>query len=224
MKTSNLLFQALTKVSLGILLVGVLLFLPAGTLQWRNGWLFMGILFVPMLIAGFVMLKKSPDLLEKRLRSKEAEGEQRTVIALSGLMFLAGFIAAGLSYRFSFLQLPTKVVLIGAILFLLAYALYAEVLRENAYLSRTIEVQENQKVIDTGLYGIVRHPMYAATILLFLSMPLVLGSLLSFLIFLVYPILIAKRIRNEERVLEEGLEGYTEYKKKVRWRVLPYLW
>jgi len=221
---NSLLFQALTKVTAGILLVGILLFLPAGTLQWNNGWLFMAVLFIPMVIAGFVMLKKNPSLLEKRLRAKEEQSEQRTVIAFSGMMFLAGFIAAGLSYRFNFLQLPKTIIWIGTVLFLLSYVMYAEVLRENAYLSRVIEVQENQKVIDTGLYGIVRHPMYAATILLFLSMPLVLGSLLSFLIFLAYPILIAKRIRNEEQVLEEGLEGYKEYKKKVRWKVLPYLW
>ena len=223
MKTS-LLFQALTKVTAGILLVGILLFLPAGTLQWNNGWLFMAVLFVPMVIAGFVMLKKNPALLEKRLRAKEEQSEQRTVIAFSGLMFLAGFIAAGLSYRFNFLQLPKTIVWIGTVLFLLSYAMYAEVLRENAYLSRVIEVQENQKVIDTGLYGIVRHPMYAATILLFLSMPLVLGSLLSFLIFLAYPILIAKRIRDEEALLTEELAGYAEYKQRVRWRMLPLIW
>lgn len=224
MNKKNLLVQALIKVTLGIVLVGMLLFLPAGTLQWNNGWLFMGILFVPMVIAGFVMLKKSPDLLEKRLRSKETEGEQRKVIGFSGLMFLVGFIAAGLSYRFSFLQLPKSIVSIGTVVFLLSYAMYAEVLRENAYLSRVIEVQQGQKVVDTGLYGIVRHPMYAATVLLFLSMPLVLGSLLSFWIFLVYPFLIAKRIHNEEEVLEEGLAGYREYKQRVRWKMLPYIW
>jgi len=220
----SLLANALAKVTTGLLLVGLLLFLPAGKLSWTNGWLFMGILFVPMVIAGFVMLKKNPSLLESRLRAKEEQAEQRSVVAWSGLMFIGGFVAAGLSYRFDFLQFPKGFVIAGVVLFLLSYVLYAEVLRENAYLSRIIEVQEGQTVVDTGLYGIVRHPMYAATVLLFLSMPLVLGSLLSFVIFLIYPFLIAKRIRNEEDVLEEGLLGYREYKQKVRWKILPWIW
>ena len=222
--TKELFVQAILKFALGVVLLGALLFLPAGTFAWTEAWLFLGILFVPMFVAGIVMMVKNPELLKKRLNAKEKEKEQSLVVKLSGLMFLAGFIVAGLDFRFSWLVLPDGVSYVAAGVFLLAYVLYAEVLRENTYLSRTIEVQENQKVIDTGLYGIVRHPMYSATILLFLAMPLVLGSVISFVIFLVYPVIIAKRIRNEEEVLEEGLEGYTEYKKKVKYRMLPFIW
>ena len=216
--------QAISKFVLGVLVVGILLFLPAGTLRWREGWLLMGILFVPMFFAGLVMLKRSPDLLKKRLSAKETEGEQKQVVRFSGLMFLAAFIAAGLNYRFQWIVLPAWVPWAAAVLFLLAYLMYAEVLRENAYLSRTIEVQSGQKVIDTGLYGVVRHPMYAATLLLFLAMPFVLGSLISFLIMLCYIPLIAKRMKNEEAVLLKGLPGYGDYMKKVRYRVIPFIW
>lgn len=222
--TKELFIQAILKFTLGVILVGLLIFLPAGTLGFSNGWLLMVILFVPMFGAGLVMMAKNPSLLQKRLNAKEEQAEQSQVVKLSGLMFLVGFILAGLDYRFRWLVLPGWVSIAGTVLFLLSYLMYAEVLRENTYLSRTIEVQENQKVIDTGLYGIVRHPMYSATVILFLSMPLVLGSLISFAVFLVYPILIAKRIRNEEQVLEEGLVGYKEYKQKVRWRLIPYIW
>ena len=220
----KLFFQAIIKFTLGVLVIGLLLFIPANTINYWNGWLFMGILFIPMFIAGIVMMIKSPDLLRKRLNVKEKENEQKQVILLSGLMFLAGFIIAGLNYRYNWIVVPNTVVIISSIIFIIAYILYAEVLRENTYLSRTIEVQENQKVIDTGLYGIVRHPMYAVTILLFLSMPLVLGSVISFVIFLVYPFIIAKRIKNEEKVLEKELTGYSEYKKKVKYKVIPFIW
>ena len=221
---SRLFTKAITRFLAGLLIVGLLLFVPAGTLAYWQAWLLTGILFVPMFIAGLVMMKKSPDLLRKRLNVKEEQSEQKTVILLSGLMFLAAFVFAGLNFRFQWIILPDWVSFAAATVFLLAYALYAEVLRENAYLSRTIEVQENQKVIDTGLYGVVRHPMYMSTLLLFLSMPLVLGSLLSFVITLAYVPIIAKRIRNEEQVLEEGLEGYTEYKKRVKIKVIPFVW
>ena len=221
---TKLLTQALAKVSLGIVLVGLLLFLPAGSFAYWQGWLLMGILFVPMFIAGFVMLSKNPDLLRKRLNAKEEEKEQKTVVALSGLLFIAAFVVAGLNWRFQWCVLPDWAVWVAAVLFLLCYLLYAEVLRENTYLSRTIEVQENQKVIDTGLYAIVRHPMYMATTVLFLAMPLVLASPLSFLIMLLYIPLIAKRIKNEEVVLEEGLEGYKEYKERVKYRIIPFIW
>ena len=220
----ELLRQALVKFFCGLLLTGVLLFVPAGSLAYRQGWLLIVILFVPMFIAGLIMMKKSPDLLRKRLNAKEKQGEQRVVVLLSGLMFLAAFITAGLNWRFDWLVLPFGVSAAAAVVFLIAYALYAEVLRENAYLSRTIEVQEDQKVIDTGLYGIVRHPMYMTTLLLFLSMPLVLGSVISFVITLAYIPIIAKRIRNEEQVLRDGLEGYEEYMRKVRYRVIPFIW
>lgn len=216
--------QAITKYLAGVVLVGVLIFLPAGTLSFRNGWILMAILFVPMFCAGMVMLYKSPDLLRKRLNAKEKEMEQKTVVALSGLMFLAAFILAGLNYRFRWTTLSDAVIYVAAGLFLFSYILYAEVMRENAYLSRTIEVQEDQTVVDTGLYGIVRHPMYAATLLLFLSMPLVLGSLPSFAVMLAYIPIIVKRILNEEEVLEEGLKGYKEYKEKVRYRIIPFIW
>ncbi|MBO5420724.1 MAG: isoprenylcysteine carboxylmethyltransferase family protein [Clostridia bacterium] len=220
----NLFFQALFKFFAGVILVGILVFLPAGTFAFFNGWLLMGILFVPMFAAGIIMMFKNPLLLSKRLNAKEKEREQSVVVKLSGLMFLAGFIIAGLDFRFGWLVLPKFIPITAAVIFIVAYILYAEVLRENTYLSRTIEVQENQKVIDTGLYGIVRHPMYAATLLLFLSMPFVLGSAISFIIFLAYPLIIAKRIRNEEEVLEKELEGYAEYKQKVKYRLIPFIW
>ena len=222
--TRQLFIQAILKFFAGAVLLGVLTFLPAGTLHYWNAWLLMGILFIPMFLAGIVLMFKNPDLLKKRLNAKEKEAEQSLVIKLSGLMFVLGFVAAGLNFRFQWIVLPEWVSWAATVAFLLSYLLYAEVLRENTYLSRTIEVQENQKVIDTGLYGIVRHPMYSATIILFLSMPLVLGSLISFVVFLAYPVIISKRIRNEEKVLEEGLAGYAEYKKKVKYRVIPFLW
>lgn len=222
--TKKLFIQALLKFSLGIVLVGLLIFLPAGTLNFFGGWLFMGVLFIPMFCAGIVMILKNPSLLKKRLNAKEKENEQSLVVKLSGLMFIVGFVIAGLDYRFGWCVLPKSVSIAASIVFLSAYCLYAEVLRENTYLSRTIEVQENQKVIDTGLYAIVRHPMYSATLLLFLSMPLVLGSLYSFVIFLAYPFLIAKRIKNEETLLEKELDGYAEYKKKVKYRLIPFIW
>ena len=220
----KLFFQAILKFLLGVALVAVLIFLPAGTLCFPAGWLLMGILFVPMFGAGLVMLAKNPVLLRSRLKAKEARGEQGMVVKLSGLMFILGFVLAGLDFRFAWLPLPWAVSLVAAVLFLVAYLLYAEVLRENTWLSRTIEVQEGQTVVDTGLYGIVRHPMYSVTLLLFLSMPLVLGSLIAFLPFLCYPIIIARRIRDEEIFLEQELKGYTEYKKKVKYRLIPLIW
>lgn len=220
----KLFFQAIIKFILGVLVIGLLLFIPANTIYYWNGWLFMGLLFVPMSIAGIILMIKNPELLRKRLNAKEKENEQKQVVAVSGLMFLFGFIIAGLNYKYNWIIIPNIVVIISSILFILAYILYAEVLRENTYLSRTIEVQENQKVIDTGLYGIVRHPMYAATILLFLTIPLILGSIVSFVIFLVYPIIISKRIKNEEKVLEKELLGYAEYKDRVKYKVIPFVW
>lgn len=222
--TKELFFQAIIKFVLGVIVIGILLFLPAGSFQYWNAWLFMGILFVPMFLAGIVMMMKNPQLLKKRLYAKEKQTEQGLVVKLSGLMFVAGFVIAGLNFRFQWIVLPVQVVWTGAVLFLLSYLLYAEVLRENTYLSRTVEVQEGQKVIDTGLYGIVRHPMYSATIVLFLSMPMVLGSVISFVIFLTYPVIIAKRIRNEEEVLAKELEGYAAYQKKVKFKMIPFLW
>lgn len=220
----KLFLSAITKFLLGVALVGALIFLPAGTFSYFNGWLLMGILFVPMFFAGIVMMFKNPDLLRSRLDAKEEAREQSLVVKMSGLMFLSGFIVAGLGIRFHWYVLPTGVVIGAAVVFLTAYILYAEVLRENTYLSRTIEVQENQKVIDTGLYGIVRHPMYSVTLLLFLSMPIVLGSVYAFLIFLAYPFIIAKRIKHEEKFLEEKLDGYREYKQKVKYRLIPFIW
>ena len=216
--------RAMAKYFSGVLLLGLLLFLPAGTLRWWQGWLLMGILFIPMFLGGLVMMARSPELLKKRLNAREEQGEQRTVILLSGLMFLAAFVLAGLNFRFRWLVLPNWVSWAAAGVFLAGYALYAEVLRENAWLSRTVEVQENQRVVDTGLYGVVRHPMYMSTLLLFLSMPLVLGSPASFAVTLAYIPITARRIRNEEEVLERGLEGYAEYKQKVRYRIIPFIW
>ena len=220
----KLFFEAIIKFILGAVTIGLLIFVPANTINYWNGWLFMGLLFIPMFVAGIVMMIKSPELLRKRLNAKEKQNEQKQVVKLSGLMFLSGFISAGLNFRFAWIVIPNIVVIISSIMFVISYIIYAEVLRENEYLSRTIEVEENQKVIDTGLYGIVRHPMYAATILLFLSMPLVLGSLISFIIFLVYPFIIAKRIKNEEEVLEKELVGYSDYKKKVKHKMIPFIW
>ena len=220
----GLLKQSLTKFLLGVVIIGLLLFLSAGSLRYWQGWLLMGILFVPMFGAGLVLMAKNPELLRKRLNAKEEEKEQKTVVKISGLLFMAAFIVAGLNWRFGWCLLPNWAVWVSAGIFIICYMLYAEVLRENTYLSRTIEVQENQKVIDTGLYGVVRHPMYMATTVLFLSMPLVLASPFSFLIMLLYLPLIAKRIKNEESVLEEGLEGYKEYKQRVRYKVIPFIW
>ena len=222
--SKTLFIRAITRFLAGLLMVAALLFIPAGTWDYPQGWLLIGILFVPMFIAGLVMMKKNPELLKKRLNVTEGESEQRRVILFSGLMFLTVFISAGLSFRYRLLMLPFSISIIGAILFLAAYALYAEVLRENTYLSRTVEVQEDQKVIDTGLYGIVRHPMYMATVVLFLTMPLVLGSVISCMFMLFYIPIIVKRIRNEELVLENGLPGYTEYMAKVKYRLIPFLW
>lgn len=216
--------QAIAKFLLGVILVGALIFLPAGSFAFTGGWLLMGILFIPMFLAGLVMMAKNPALLQSRLQAKETQKDQDMVIKCSGLMFLAGFIVAGLDFRFGWCPLPKGVMIGAAVAFLSAYGLYAEVLRENTYLSRTIQVQEDQKVVDTGLYGMVRHPMYSATLLLFLSMPLVLGSLYAFLIFLVYPFLIAKRIKGEEDFLEQQLPGYREYKIKVKYRLIPFIW
>ena len=220
----KLLIEALTKLACGLVLVGLLIFLPAGTLSYTYGWLLIGLLFVPMLIAGFVMLSKSPDFLKKRLDAKEKQGTQKGVVALSGLMFIAGFIVAGLDYRFGWSDMPTWVVVTASVLFLAAYALYAEVMRENAYLSRTIKVEEGQKVVDTGLYSVVRHPMYMATILLFLMMPIVLGSWYALIAFAFYPAVIVVRLKDEEELLTKELPGYAEYKQKVKYRIIPFIW
>ncbi len=220
----QLFFRAVTKFLGGFLVLALLVFLPAWTLRYWQGWLLLAILFVPMLVVGAVLMKRSPALLEKRLNAKEEQSEQKAVLALSGVMFLAAFVLAGLNYHFGWFVLPAWVSIAAAVVFLGGYALYAEVMRENAYLSRTVEVQEHQKVIDTGLYGVVRHPMYLSTLLLFLSMPLVLGSLFSFAVMLFYIPLIAKRIKNEEQVLLEGLPGYADYRKKVKYKVIPFLW
>ena len=220
----TLFMQAVVKFVLGVLLTALLIFLPAGTFEFAKGWLFLAVLFVPMLIVGIILMVKSPELLRKRLQSKEKAREQDLVVKLSAMMFLLGFVSAGLNFRFGWYVLPEWVSMSASVCFLAGYLLYARVMKENAFLSRVIEVQENQRVVDTGLYAIVRHPMYSATLLLFLSMPLILGSLISFVIFLVYPVLIAKRIIHEEAFLEENLEGYRAYKQKVRYRLIPYIW
>lgn len=220
----RLFIQAIVKYISGVAVLSILLFVPAGTLNYWNAWLLTGILFIPMFIAGIVLMVKNPELLRKRLNVKEKEAEQKSVILFSGLMFICGLAIAGLDYRFHWLLLPKWLVILATVIFLFAYLLYAEVLRENTYLSRTVEIQQDQKVIDTGLYGIVRHPMYTSTILLFLSMPLVLGSIFSFIIFLIFPVIMVKRIKNEEQVLEEGLTGYKEYKKRIKYRVIPFIW
>ena len=220
----KLLINALIKFTCGLLMVGLLLFLPAGTLGYTYGWLLIGLLFGLMLIAGFVMLAKSPDFLKKRLDAKEKQGTQKGVLAFSGLMFVAGFVVAGLEYRFGWSKMPMWVTIGASVLFLIAYALYAEVMRENAYLSRTVKVEEGQKVVDTGLYGIVRHPMYAATILLFMAMPLVLGSWYALMAFAFYPAIIIVRLKDEEDLLTRELPGYAEYKQKVKYRLIPFIW
>ena len=217
-------FEAIIKFTCGLLLVGLLLFLPAGALAYTGGLLLLGLLFVPMLIAGFVMLAKNPEFLKKRLDAKEKQGTQKGVVAFSGLMFIAGFVVAGLDYRFGWSQMPTWVVTVASVLFLVAYALYAEVMRENAYLSRTIKVEEGQTVVDTGLYGIVRHPMYAVTLLLFLMMPLVLGSWYALIVFGFYPVIIIVRLKDEEILLTRELPGYEAYKQKVKYRLIPFIW
>lgn len=222
--TPRLFISAVVKFCAGVILVGSLLFLPAGTLDYPNAWLFMGILFIPMFVAGIVMMVANPELLRKRLNAKEKQGDQGAIVKVIGLMFIIGFILAAIDFRFKLLPIPNEVSYVASGVFLLVYAIYAEVLRENTYLSRTIEVQEGQKIIDTGLYGIIRHPMYSATLLLFLSMPLVLGSLLSLAVFLMYPILLAKRIHSEEMLLSAELAGYDEYKEKVRYRLIPFIW
>ena len=220
----KLFFEAIMKYLFGIILVGALIFIPAGTINYFNGILFMSILFIPMFIAGIVMLCTNQELLKNRLNAKEKEKDQKEVIAISAIMFILGFVIAGLNYRYAWIKLPQMVSYISAFIFLISYAIYAEVLRENTFLLRTIEVKEDQRVVDTGMYGIVRHPMYLVTIILFLSMPLVLGSVISFLIFLIYPFIIIKRIKNEEKVLEKDLSGYKEYMKKVKYRLIPYIW
>ena len=220
----NLLLEAILKFLLGVLLLALLLFIPAGTIKWFNGLLFMALLFIPMFIAGIIMYLKAPDLLRSRLNAKEKQATQKDVIKYSGLLFVISFIIAGLNYRYNWIKLPDVVVTISCVIFLLSYLLFAEVLRENAYLSRTIEVKENQKVVDTGLYGIIRHPMYTASIFLFLSMPLILNSLFSFIIMLIYIPLIIKRIKNEEQVLEKELVGYKEYKEKIKNRLVPFIY
>ena len=220
----KLFLKAIIKYFFGVILVGILLFLPAGTFNYMNAWLFMGLLFIPMFIAGIILMIKNPMLLKSRLDVKEKEKEQKQVILYSGLMFLIGFIIAGLNYRFSWIILPNIIVVISTILFIISYILYAEILRENTYLSRTIKVEKKQEVVDTGLYGLVRHPMYSITIVLFLTIPLVLGSIISFVIFLIYPFIISRRIINEEKVLEKELKGYKEYKKKVKYRLIPFVW
>ncbi len=220
----KLLFSAITKFIVGILLVGTLVFLPAGTLKFTDGWNFIIILFVPIFAMGIVLLIKSPELLEKRLDAKEKENTQKGVVLLSGIVFFIAFIASGLDFRFGWSTVPFAFKTVSAVIFLASYCLYAEVMRENAYLSRTIEVQQNQKVVDTGLYSIVRHPMYAATIIMFLSIPIILGSWISFFIFLIYPILIAIRIHNEEKFLTEQLKGYKEYKQRVKYKIIPFIW
>lgn len=220
----KLFFEAIFKFILGVLMVGILLFWPAGTFNYWNAWLLMGLLFIPMFIAGIILMIKNPDLLKKRLDAKEKEGEQKKVIGMSAIIFILGFVLAGLDFRNRWSNMPLWGVISASVIFIISYILYAEVLRENTYLSRTIEVQENQKVVDTGLYGIVRHPMYFATTLLFLSFPIILGTWISFAIFCFFPFLLVKRIKNEEEVLEKGLEGYKEYKQKVKYRMIPFVW
>ena len=222
--TKKLFIQALIKFILGIIIVSTLIFIPAGTLKYYNGWLLIALLFIPMFIAGIILLLKKPELLKKRLNVKEQDQQQKKVVFYSAIMFILGFISAGLNYKYEWIKMPNIIIIISSILFIISYILYAEVLRENIYLSRTIEVQKNQKVIDKGLYGIVRHPMYSVTIILFITMPLILDSLISFIIFLIYPLIIIKRIKNEEKLLEQELKGYKEYKKKVKYRLIPFIW
>ena len=221
---AKLFFRAITKFLIGVLVVAILLFVPANSFNYPNAWLFMGLLFIPMFIVGIILMVKNPKLLKKRLYAKEKENEQKQVLLVSGLMFAIGFVLAGLNYRYEWTKLPDVVIVTSSILFIISYAIYGEVLRENSYLFRTIKVEENQKLVSSGLYAVVRHPMYTATILMFLSIPLILGSFVSFLVFLIYPILIVKRIKNEEVVLERDLEGYSEYKKKVKYKLIPFVW
>ncbi|MBO4245732.1 MAG: isoprenylcysteine carboxylmethyltransferase family protein [Bacilli bacterium] len=221
---AKLFLSGITKFVLGVLLVGTILFISAGSFYYSNAWLFMALLFIPMFMAGIILIFKNPQLLKSRLDVKENEKEQKLVILYSGFMFLSGFIIAGLNYRFSWIIMPKYIVIIASFLFMIAYILYAEVLRENTYLSRTIEVQKEQKVVDSGLYSVVRHPMYSASLMLFLTMPLILGSIISFIIFLIYPFIISKRIKYEEEVLERELKGYKEYKKKVKYKLIPFIW
>ena len=222
--SKKLFFEAIIKFTLGVVIIGLLIFLPAGSFNYLNGWLFMGVLFIPMFIAGVIMMIKNPKLLASRLDAKEKQKSQGVLIKLSGLMFIVGFVLAGLDYRFNWLHIPPIVSYISVAIFLISYICFAEVLRENTYLSRTIKVEEGQTVVDTGLYGVVRHPMYTATVFLFLSMPLILGSLISFFVFLIYPVLIVSRIIGEEKLLEKELKGYAEYKKKVKYRLIPFIW
>jgi len=220
----KLFVESIIKYLCGVLLVGLLIFLPAGSINYFNGWLFMCLLFIPMFIAGIIMMVKDPDLLRRRLNAKEKEEEQKKVVLVSGLMFLTGFILAGLNFRFNWLELPDVVVIISSIIFLASYVLYGLILKQNTYLLRTIEVEKNQKLVDTGMYSIVRHPMYTITVFLFLTMPLILGSILSFIVFLIYPFLIIKRLNNEEKILEKELKGYKEYQKKVKYKLIPFIW
>ncbi len=219
-----LFLEAFIKYIFGVLLVGLLIFLPAGSFKFYNGWLFMGLLFIPMFLVGIYLMIKDPDLLRRRLNAKEKESEQKDVVLFSALMFILGFIVAGLDYRYSFLVLPKIVIIISSIIFLISYLLYGLVLKQNTYLLRTIEVEKNQKLVDSGFYSIVRHPMYSITIILFFMIPLILGSLISFIVFMMYPLIIIKRIENEEEVLEKDLKGYKEYKKKVKYKLIPYIW
>ncbi len=221
---TKLFFQASTKFLFGLIIIFLLLFVPAGTLNYPNGWLFIAFLFIPMLVAGIIMLIKSPELLKRRLDGKEEESEQKIVLLVSAIMFFLAFVIAGVNFRLGWFTLPKTVVIIASAIFILSYVMYGEVLRENTYLSRTVEVSENQKVVDSGLYGIVRHPMYTSTIFMFLSMPLILDSPISFIIMLIYPIIIIARIKNEEKVLEGKLDGYSEYKEKVKYKIIPFIW
>jgi protein-S-isoprenylcysteine O-methyltransferase Ste14 len=220
----KLFLSALIKFFLEIIIVGLLLFVPAGSLTYWNGWLFIGLLFIPMFVAGIILMIKNPELLKKRLNAKEEEKEQKEVLIFSSIMFITGFIISGLNFKYKWIELPSFVVIISSVLFIISYIIYAEVLRENTYLSRTIKVQDNQTVVDTGLYSVVRHPMYSITLLLFLTIPLILGSIISFIIFLTYPFIIIKRIKNEEKVLEKDLKGYKEYKKKVKYKLIPFIY
>lgn len=224
MMNAKLFFQALSKFLFGLIIICILLFIPAGTIDYPNGWLFIALLFIPMLIVGIMVFLKSPELLKRRLNAKEEQNEQKMVLLLSGIMFILAFVLAGLNFRFGWHKLPAAVIIMASIIFLLAYIMYGEVLRENEYLSRTVEVSDNQKVVDDGLYGLVRHPMYTSTIFLFLSMPLVLDSIFSFIVMLAYPMIIIFRIRNEEKVLEDELLGYKEYKENVKYKLIPYVW
>lgn len=220
----KLLVNALVKFVLGIVLVMLLVFIPAGTLSYFNGWLFIGLLFIPMFIFGIYLFFKKPELLRRRLNNKEKEGTQKFVVLISALLFIGGFIVCGLDYRYGFSKLPDYIVIIGSVMLLIGYSLYIEVMRENEYLLRTIEIEKEQKVVDTGLYGLVRHPMYLSVILLFLSFPLVLGSLYGFYIFLIFPLVLIIRIRNEEKILVKELKGYSKYKLKVKYKLIPFIW